>query len=96
VYIRAHDCKLVAAKSVEVYPKNTEGDPCLMSKDIAMLNIGSATRGYNLTKDAPDYVEAEMMRPTAMGWGEVHFDVRKAFTDEDPSQNLHVDIKLEL
>jgi hypothetical protein len=97
VYIRAHDCKLVAAKTVEVFPKESmKGLPELRHKDIALLNIGSATRGYNITKGAPDYVESAMMRPTAMGWGAVHFDIRSSMTWEDNSANMRADIKVEL
>jgi len=95
-YIRAHDCKLVAAKTVEIFPKDTMGKPELMSKDIALLNIGSATQGYNLSKAAPDYVESAMMRPVAMGWGKLHMDVRTAQAWEDKSMNLAVDLGVEL
>ena len=96
VYIRAHDCKLIGAKTVEVFPKDTEGEPELLSKDIVLLNVGAATRGYNLTLGPIDYVEQEMMRPTAMGWGCVHFDVRRAYKDEDSKRGaLHVETKLE-
>lgn len=95
-YIRAHDCKIVAAKTVEVFPKMTEGEPCLMSKDIGLLNIGSATRGYNLTKSTPDYIEQAMMRPTAMGWGKVHMDIAYRKRNEDPNHNLDVEFKIEI
>jgi len=95
-YIRGHDCKLVAAKSVEVFPQMVNGIPELGHRDIALLNVGSATRGYNLTREAPDYVEAEMMRPLAMGWGCLHFDKRKAYKWEDMKQGMRVDIKIEL
>ena len=95
VYIRAHDCKLVAAKTARVYPRDHEGVPELNSKDIALLNVGAATRGYNLTVGAPDYVEAMMMRPTALGWGVVHFDLRPAFPWEE-SGGVMADIKVEI
>ena len=94
VYIRAHDCKLIAAKSVEVYPKDTEGEPELLNKDIVMLNIGSATQGYNIGTGAPDYVEAQMMRPTAMGWGSVQFNLRRAPVWEDAGRNWKTDLRV--
>ena len=96
-YIRAHDCRLVSAKTVEVFPKNTEGEPQLACKNIALLNIGSATRGYNLTKGRPDYVEQGMMRPLAMGWGELHMDLRKARkADGDLKGNIMLDFRIEI
>jgi len=96
-YIRAHDCKLVGAKTAEVYPKEPlpGGTPELLHKDIILLNVGSATRGYNLTKREPNYVEESMMRPTAMGWGALHFDIRTARTSEDKNRNMVVDIRVE-
>ena len=95
VYIRAHDCKLVAAKTAKVYPRDHEGVPELNSNDVALLNVGAATRGYNLTVGPPDYVEAMMMRPTALGWGTVHFDIRSSFPWEGAG-GVMADIKVEI
>lgn len=94
--IRAHDCKLVAAKFDRLYPKETDGPPVLLSETIALLNVGSATRGYNMTTETPDYVEHKMMRPTTMGWGKLHFDIRKSYTHEDPGNNWRVNIGVEI
>jgi len=94
-YIRGHDCKLVSAKTTVIAPGHKRGKPHLESRDIALLNIGSATRGYNLTLDAPDYVEQGMMRPTAMGWGAIHFDIRES-SDETGKPILECGIKIEI
>ena len=94
--IRAHDCKLVSAKFDRLYPKDTECDPVILHKTVAMLNIGSATRGYVLGRGDPDYVESAMMRPTSMGNGKLHFDVRGSSLREDPSANWRADIKIEI
>ena len=94
-YIRAHDCKLIGAKFDKLYTKSS-ATPQIMSKTIALLNVGSATRGYNLTTEKLDYVEAKMMRPTTLGWGKIHFDIRKSYTHEDPQQSYRVNIGIEI
>ncbi len=95
-YIRAHDCQIVAAKDQQLYPKDSEGSKVLLCRQVAKLNLGSATRGYEVGTDGPSYVEAKMMRPTAMGWGTVKFIVRQARTWEDPSKNVTCDMKIEI
>lgn len=95
-YIRAHDCQIVGAKYAQLYPKAGDGEPTILSKNIAVLNLGSATMGYELSRGEPSYVEAKMMSPTAMGWGTMKFRVRRAHTFEDPSHNLICDIKVEI
>ena len=94
--IRAHDCKLVAAKTVRLGPREDHGGKAksLRAKDIALLNVGAMTRAYVLDADEPDYAEMGMMRPTAMGWGEAHFDVRRCYTAEDPGRNWTADIRV--
>lgn len=92
--IRAHDCKLVSAKFDRLYPKDTEGDPAILHKTVALLNIGSATRGYTLGTGDPDYVESRMMRPTTMGWGKATFKINRRSRREDPSGNWASDIDL--
>jgi len=95
-YIRAHDCQIVAAKFDQLYPKevHTGSEPDLLAKTIALLNLGSATRGYDFNKNPPSYIEAKMMRPTTMGWGHLEFHVRKARIYEDPNQNYRIDIRV--
>lgn len=94
--IRAHDCKLVAAKTVRLGPREDRGgkDKSLRAKDIVLLNIGAMTRAYVLDADEPDYAEMGMMRPTAMGWGEAHFDLRRCSSAEDPGRNWMADIRV--
>lgn len=94
-YIRAHDCQIVASKFDQLYPKelnDMDGDPVILAKHIAVLNLGSATRGYEIGKGAPSYVEAKMMRPSALGWGTLNFKLRRARVYEDPQRNLKCEI----
>lgn len=94
--IRAHDCKLVAAKTARLGPRENRGGEIksLKSKVIALLNVGAMTRAYIIDGDEPDYAEMKMMRPTAMGWGEAHFDLRRCGTAEDPGRNWTADIRV--
>lgn len=96
VLIRAHDCKLVAGKFDRLHPKNTEGEAQILHKTVAMLNIGSFTRGFSLGTGEPDYPEMRMMRPTTMGYGKVHFDIKRASTYDDPNHNWEAKIRLEI
>lgn len=98
-FIRAHDCQIVASKIDQLYPKEVKNKgsvPDLMAKTIALLNLGSATRGYDFNKGRPSYIEDKMMRPTTMGWGTLIFKVRKARAFEDPWQSNKVDIRVEI
>lgn len=96
-YIRAHDCQIVGFKTDQLYPKRVdEGTvPDILSRTITFLNLGAATQGYQPSKKDPSYVESGMLRPTTMGWGTLKFFIRKARTDEDPSQNYRVFNKVE-
>lgn len=94
-YIRAHDCQIVAFKQDRLYPKETKGgEQEIVSRITAHLNLGSATKGYELSTGSPSYVESGMLRPTAMGWGSIHFLFRCALTDEDVNRNLKCDMKV--
>lgn len=95
-YIRGHDCQLVGTKTDKLYAKHSrEGcDPSILSRTQAMLNLGSATMGYEFRKDAPSYIEAAMMRPATLGWGTIQFRVRRSARAEEMNQNLCCDIKL--
>ena len=97
VYIRAHDCQLVASKTDRLYPKQVEqgGVPDILSKTITMLNLGSATRGYEMDKKRTSYIEQGMLRPTTLGWGTVKFLIRKLRTYEDPNESYNVITKVE-
>lgn len=96
--IRAHSCHLAAGKVARVAPELDSDKVELFDKDIALLNIGSATRGYDLTKSAPDYVESGMMNPLASGWGSLHFDLREAdsWETEDGGRGVNCDIRIEI
>lgn len=98
VFIRAHDCQLVATKNIHLYPKETKpGDePEILERVDALLNLGSATKGYEIGKGSPSYIEQEVYRPVAMGWGTVKFRLRKASSWEDRSNNLKCDIRVEI
>lgn len=97
-YIRAHDCSLVASKSQQLYPKEVKlgGEPEMLSRDVALLNLGAATKGYEMNKHKISYVEAAMMRPAALGWGKVKFIVRRSRKWEDQAQNTRVDLRVEI
>lgn len=95
-FIRGHDCQLVGTKTDQLYPKHSrEGcDPAILCRTKAMLNLGSATMGYEFRKDEPSYIESAMMRPATLGWGTIQFRIRRASVPEDSSQALHCDLKL--
>jgi hypothetical protein len=95
-YMRAHDCQLVATKTDQLYPKQTHpgGSPDILSRTVAFLNLGSATQGYQPSKTKMSYIESSMMRPTTMGWGSLHFKVRKAWQHEDIHQSYKIDMKI--
>ena len=95
-YMRAHDCQLVATKTDKLYPKKVyKGtQPEMMSKTIPMLNLGSATRGYEMNNQQTSYVERGMMRPTTMGWGSILMSIKKAWKHEDPDQSYKIDYKV--
>lgn len=95
-YMRAHDCQLVATKTDRLYPNRSQrgSEPKMMSKTIPMLNLGAATRGYEMNKEFLSYVEKAMFRPTTMGWGSLLFTIQKSRTYQDADQSYSVDIKI--
>lgn len=95
-YVRAHDCHLESAKVAVLRAKETKDARQLMSRTIPLLNIGAASRSYMETLGDPAYPEMEMMQPSAMGWGILRAIPRKAWSFEDPSQNLIVDFRTEI
>ncbi len=98
VFIRGHDCQLVATKKPKLYPKQARAgaEPEIMERTQVFLNLGSATRGYEMGTGEPSYIEQKMMRPTSMGWGTVKFQFRRASADEDANKNVRCDFKVEI
>lgn len=95
-YIRGHDCQLVGTKTDQLYTRESRGgQPQISCRTKALLNLGSATMGYEMRKDSSSYIESAMMRPATMGWGTLKFRIRKSVTAEDKNQNNRVDIKIE-
>lgn len=95
-YIRGHDCQLVGTKTDQLEARESRGgEPSIACRTKALLNLGSATMGYEMRKDSTSYIESAMMRPATMGWGTMKFRIRKALKGEDPYENLRADIKLE-
>ncbi len=95
-YIRGHDCQLIGTKTDQLYTKEDRGGtPGICCRTKAMLNLGSATMGYEMRKDSASYIEAGMMRPATMGWGAIKFRVRQSRVAEDKNRNLRVDLKLD-
>lgn len=98
-FIRAHDCQIIATKTPKLYPKETRtlsDVPELLDRMIVYLNLGAATRGYEIGKGTPSYIEQKVMRPTAMGWGTIKFKLYKALTIEDSDRNIKCDMRVEI
>lgn len=98
-FIRGHDCQLVATKTDKLYPKlqrQSDRDPEMLSKTIVYLNLGAATRGYEMNLNTPSYIEQKLLRPSSMGWGSIKFIIRKAHTWEDSDHNLKCTMKVEI
>ena len=96
-YIRAHSCQRIGSMTDRLHPKATNdksGNPEMLHKTVAYLNLGAATRGYEMTKGRPSYIESEMMRPVTCGWGSISFIIRRALKDEDTSQNLKCELRV--
>jgi hypothetical protein len=95
-HIRGHDCQLLGTKSDQLFAKQSQGgESAIHSRTRAMLNLGAATMGYEMTKEKSSYIEDGMMTPATMGWGTVKFRIRNASTFEDENRNLRADIKIE-
>lgn len=98
-FIRGHDCQLVATKTDKLYPKEMrKGDrePEMLSRTIAYLNLGAATRGYEMNRTTPSYIEQKLMRPCTMGWGTLKFQMRRAYQWEDSAHNTKCVMKVEI
>lgn len=96
-YIRGHDCQLVGTKTDQLYTRAVKdgGKPMIHAKTKAMLNLGSATMGYEMRRDSTSYIESAMMRPATMGWGTLKFRIRPSVVAEDDNHNIRADIKVE-
>jgi hypothetical protein len=96
-HIRGHDCQLLGTKTDQLYAKESRSadNSIIHSRTRAMLNLGAATMGYEMTKERSSYIEDGMMTPATMGWGTIKFRIRHALTAEDENKNLRADIKLE-
>ena len=81
-FIRAHDCKLEATKVNTVGASRRKGSHQVIARVVPLLNTGSATRGYLMTKKQPAYPEDGMMAPNAMGWGTLEMEVPREFSWE--------------
>lgn len=98
-FIRGHDCQLLATKTDKLYPKELrKGDrePEMLSKTIVYLNLGAATRGYEMDRLASSYIEQGMLRPCTLGWGTIRFQMRKAYTWEDSARNVKCVMRVEI
>lgn len=95
-YIRAHDCQKIASMTDRLYPKALRGGegPEMLHKTVAYLNLGAATRGYEMSRGPASYIEKGMMRPCTLGWGSLLFKIRRAFQQEDIHHNFKCDIRV--
>ena len=99
VFIRAHDCQIITSKTDRLYPKLDRGggrEPELLHHTTVLLNLGAATRGYEIGKGSPSYIEQKMLRPVTLGWGTVKFRFKKALASEDKDHNVKCDIRVEI
>lgn len=95
-YIRGHDCQLVGTKTDQLFAREQKSreEGKIGSRTKVMLNLGSATMGYEYRRDSPSYIESAMMRPATLGWGTIQFRIRCSSTFEDKDNNLTSDLKL--
>jgi len=86
-YVRAHSCALEAAKRNRLWTREDDiTPPELLDKVILFMNIGCATRGFDLSKREPLYPEMSMLGPATMGWGTIKIKIRKPLPWEDQRQ----------
>lgn len=95
-YIRAHDCQIISSKTDRLYPKALRrGDqPEMLHKTVAYLNLGAATRGYEMSRGPASYIEKGMMRPCTLGWGSLNMTIGRALDSEDRHSNLKCYMKI--
>lgn len=98
-FIRGHDCQLVATKTDKLYPKerkNAKDEPEMLSRTIAYLNLGAATRGYDMSLNTPSYIEQKLLRPSTLGWGYIRFMIRHAYKWEDSDQSVRCSLRVDI
>lgn len=97
-FIRGHDCQLLATKTDKLFPRELRGGeaPEMLSRTIAYLNLGAATRGYEMHKDSPSYIEQNILRPCTLGWGTIKFLLRRAYEWEDTNSNIRCNVRIEI
>jgi hypothetical protein len=98
-FIRGHDCQLLATKTDKLYPKeskNERNEPEMLSRTIAYLNLGAATRGYDMNLNAPSYIEQKLLRPSTLGWGYIRFILRHAYKWEDSNQSVKCFLRVDI
>jgi len=95
-YIRGHDCQILASKADRLHPKAMrQGEhPEMLHKTVAYLNLGAATRGYEMSRGPASYIEKGMMRPSSLGWGSINFAIRRAYEHEDKHGNFKCEMKV--
>jgi hypothetical protein len=98
-FIRGHDCQLVATKTDKLYPKevhDNDSAPEMLSRTIAYLNLGAATRGYEMNKDGSSYIEQNLLRPCTLGWGTIKFSLRRAYEWEGRDSSIRCGMRVEI
>lgn len=96
-YIRAHSNQRVATMTDRLYPseiRTSTGEPQMLHTTVAYLNAGGATRGYEMSKSEPSYVEKEMMRPVTCGWGTITFMFRRSSSQDDKNKNVMYEMRV--
>ena len=92
VYIRAHSCSLEAAKKNKLWTRpETLDKPELIDDTLLFVNVGCATRGFDIGKGEPLYPEAAMMNPATMGWATIGINIRPPLPWEDQQQKMIVE-----
>lgn len=97
--IRAHDTQLVATKTDKLYPKERRKKstpPEMLSRTIPYLNLGAATKSYDMDLNDPSYAERALFRPNTLGWGTLKFILRRAYQWEDKDHNLRCVTRVEI
>lgn len=96
---RGHDCQLVATKTDRLTlrdVRNIDAPPHMDSRTIAMLNLGAATKSYEMDLQNTSYPELGLMRPATLGWGSIHFKFRRAYEWEDQNHNIRGNMRIEI
>jgi len=80
-----------------IKPKEMRGrEPELEHRTVPLLNVGAATRAYNITRGDPSYTEAGMMRPLTMGWGILKARLRYGTGSKTNRSRMRVEWNIEI